>query len=133
MGAGRPGPPARPGGGGGPRPGAVGAWRGGPAGGPLLTGGGCRRGSFGRGDGGASDILELWKNTKIVKWQNLELHFVFWRKKIARNFFSLLIKKQPFIIFFPKKQRIYDYLYEFASEAPHIVIFENFVKTMTSC
>ena len=81
MGAGRPGPPARPGGGGGPRPGAVGAWRGGPAGGPRLTGGGCRRGSFGRGDGGASDILELWKNTKIVKGQNLELYFVFWRKK----------------------------------------------------
>ena len=85
MGAGRPGPPARPGGGGGPRPGAVGAWRGGPAGGPLLTGGGCRRGSFGRGDGGASDILELSKNIKIVKWQNLELHFVFWRKKSPQN------------------------------------------------
>jgi hypothetical protein len=32
-----------------------------------------------------------------------------------------------------KKQRIYDYFYEFASEALHIVIFEIFVKTMTSC
>jgi hypothetical protein len=32
----------------------------------------------------------------------------------------------------PKKQRIYDYFYEFAS-ALHIVIFENFVKSMTSC
>ena len=47
--------------------------------------------------------------------------------------FSLLIKKQPFIIFLPKKQRIYDYFYEFASEALHIVIFENFIKSMTSC
>jgi hypothetical protein len=46
--------------------------------------------------------------------------------------FSLLIKKQPFI-FFPKKQRIYDYFSEFASEALHIVIFENLVKSMTSC
>ena len=43
--------------------------------------------------------------------------------------FSLLIKKQPFIIFLPKKQRIYDYFYEFASEALHIVIFENFLKS----
>ena len=33
----------------------------------------------------------------------------------------------------PKKQRIYDYFSEFASEALHIVIFENFVKSMTSC
>ena len=33
----------------------------------------------------------------------------------------------------PKKQRIYDYFYEFASEALHIVIFENFVKSMMSC
>ena len=33
----------------------------------------------------------------------------------------------------PKKQRIYNYFYEFASEALHIVIFENFVKSMTSC
>ena len=32
----------------------------------------------------------------------------------------------------PKKQRL-DYFYEFASEALHIVIFENFVKSMTSC
>ena len=39
--------------------------------------------------------------------------------------FSLLIKKQPFIIVLPKKQRIYDYFYEFASEALHIAIFEN--------
>ena len=37
---------------------------------------------------------------------------------------------QPFIIFLPKKQRIYDYFYEFASEALHIVIFEN-VKSIT--
>jgi hypothetical protein len=28
---------------------------------------------------------------------------------------------------------IYDYFYEFASEALHIVIFENFIKSMTSC
>ena len=28
---------------------------------------------------------------------------------------------------------IYDYFYEFGSEALHIVIFENFVKSMTSC
>ena len=40
---------------------------------------------------------------------------------------------QPFINFLPKKQRIYDYFYEFASEALHIVIFENFVKSTTSC
>ena len=33
----------------------------------------------------------------------------------------------------PKRQRIYDYFYEVASEALHIVIFENFVKSMTSC
>ena len=36
------------------------------------------------------------------------------------------------MIFLPKKQRIYDYFFEFASEALHIVIFENFVKSMTS-
>ena len=48
-------------------------------------------------------------------------------------FFSLLIKKQPFIIFLPKKQRIYDYFYELDSEALHIIIFENFIKSMTSC
>ena len=47
--------------------------------------------------------------------------------------FSLLIKKQPFMIFLPKKQRIYDYFSEFASEALHIVIFENLIKSMTSC
>ena len=41
-----------------------------------------------------------------------------------------MIKKQPFVIFLHKKQRIYDYIYEFASEALHIVIFENFVKSM---
>ena len=46
--------------------------------------------------------------------------------------FSLLIIKQPFMIFLPKKQRIYDYVYEFASEALHIFIFENFVKSMTT-
>ena len=33
----------------------------------------------------------------------------------------------------PKKQRIYDYFSEIASEALHIVIFENFVKSMTFC
>ena len=33
----------------------------------------------------------------------------------------------------PKKQRIYNYFYKFASEALHIVIFENFIKSMTSC
>ena len=47
--------------------------------------------------------------------------------------FSLLIKKQPFIILLPKKQRIYDYFSEFASEVLHIVMFEIFVKSMTSC
>ena len=36
------------------------------------------------------------------------------------------------MIFLPKKQNIYDYFSEFASEALHIVIFENFVKSMTS-
>ena len=45
-------------------------------------------------------------------------------------FFSLLIKKQPFIIFLPKKPRIYSYFSEFASEALHIVVFENFVKSL---
>ena len=40
---------------------------------------------------------------------------------------------QPFIIFFPKKQRIYDYFYEFASETLHIVIFESFIQSKTSC
>ena len=43
------------------------------------------------------------------------------------------MKKQPFIIFLFKKQRIYHCFYEFASEALHIVIFEKFVKSMTSC
>ena len=47
--------------------------------------------------------------------------------------FSLSIKKQSFMIFLPKKQRIYDYFSEFTSEALHIVIFEIFVKSMTSC
>ena len=42
-------------------------------------------------------------------------------------------KKQTFVMFLPIKQRIYDYFYEFASEALHIVIFENCVKSMTSC
>ena len=37
------------------------------------------------------------------------------------------------MIFWPKKQRIYNYFFEFASEALHIIIFENFVKSMTSC
>ena len=36
-------------------------------------------------------------------------------------------------MFLPKKQRICNYFYEFASEALHIVIFENFIKSMTSC
>ena len=43
---------------------------------------------------------------------------------------SLMIKKQPFIIFLPKKPRIYSYFSEFASEALHIVVFENFVKSL---
>ena len=47
--------------------------------------------------------------------------------------FSLFIKRQPFIILWPKKQRIYDCCYEFASEVLHIVIFENFIKFMASC
>ena len=37
------------------------------------------------------------------------------------------------MIFLLKKQRIYDYFSEFASEALHIVIPEIFVKSMTSC
>ena len=41
-----------------------------------------------------------------------------------------MIKKQHFIFFLSKKQRIYDYFYEFASEALHIIIFENFVKSI---
>ena len=47
--------------------------------------------------------------------------------------FSLLIKKQPLIIFLPKKQKIYDYFSKFANEALHIVIFENFIKSTSSC
>ena len=42
-------------------------------------------------------------------------------------------KKAALYKFFDKIERIYDYFYEFASEALHIVIFENFVKSMTSC
>jgi hypothetical protein len=42
--------------------------------------------------------------------------------------FSLQIKKAALY-----NLRIYDYFSEFASEALHIVIFENFVKSMTSC
>ena len=37
------------------------------------------------------------------------------------------------MIFLLKKQRIYDYFSEFASEALHIVIFEIFVQSMMSC
>ena len=37
------------------------------------------------------------------------------------------------IALLPKKQWIYDYFYEFASEALHIFNFENFLKSMTSC
>ena len=37
------------------------------------------------------------------------------------------------MIFLPKKQRIYDYFYQFASEALHIFNFENFLKSMMSC
>jgi hypothetical protein len=37
------------------------------------------------------------------------------------------------MIFLTKKQRIYDYFSEFASEALHIVIFEIFIKSMSSC
>ena len=37
------------------------------------------------------------------------------------------------MICLPEKQRIYDYFYDFASEVLHIVIFENFVKSMMSC
>ena len=49
--------------------------------------------------------------------------------KILYNYwisFSLLMKKQPFIISLVQKSKDYDYFYEFASEALHIVIFENF-------
>ena len=42
------------------------------------------------------------------------------------------MKKQPFMNVLPKKQTIYDCFSEFTSKALHIVIFENFVKTMTS-
>ena len=37
------------------------------------------------------------------------------------------------LYFLPIKQRIYDYFSEFASEALHIIIFENVVKSMMSC
>jgi hypothetical protein len=43
------------------------------------------------------------------------------------------MKKQPFMNVLPKKQTIYDCFSEFTSKALHIVIFENFVKSMTSC
>ena len=46
---------------------------------------------------------------------------------------TLLIKKAALYNFLPKKQRIYDCFYEFASEALHIDIFENFVESMTPC
>merc|ERR1711997_569714 len=69
-------------------------------------------------------IFRNWYHQKMIFFQ------ILFDYQIS---FSLLIKKQPFIIFLPKKQRIYDYFYEFASEALHIVIFENFVKSITSC
>ena len=45
---------------------------------------------------------------------------------------SWQIKKQPLIIFLPKKQWIYDYFYEFASVALHIFNFENLLKSCLS-
>ena len=42
-------------------------------------------------------------------------------------------KKTVLYNFFAQKTKDLDYFYEFASEALHIVIFENFVKSMTSC
>ena len=47
--------------------------------------------------------------------------------------FKFLTKKLPFIIFLFKRWWVYDYFYELASKALHFVIFENFVKSMTSC
>merc|ERR1711997_78477 len=69
-------------------------------------------------------IFRNWYHQKMIFFQ------ILFDYQIS---FSLLIKKQPFIIFLPKKQRIYDYFYEFASEALNIVIFENFIKSMTPC
>merc|ERR1711997_200508 len=69
-------------------------------------------------------IFRNWYHQKMIFFQ------ILFEYQIS---FSLLIKKQPFTIFLPKKQRIYDYFYEFASEALHIVIFENFIKSMTPC
>jgi hypothetical protein len=74
--------------------------------------------------GHIGSIFRNWYHQKMMFFQILFDYQIF---------FSLLIKKQPFINFLPKKQRIYDYFSEFASEALHIVIFENFVKSMTSC
>ena len=68
-------------------------------------------------------IFRNWYHQKMMFFQ------IIW----LLNFLSSLIKKQPFIIFLLIKQRIYDYFSEFASEAPHIVFFENFVKSMTTC
>jgi hypothetical protein len=44
----------------------------------------------------------------------------------------LLADKKAALYNFAQKQRIYNYFYEFASEALHVVIFENFLKSMTS-
>ena len=74
----------------------------------------------------------MHKNAYAHIWLHF-FHF-FW----FLSFFPLVppletVKKKELLIFFPKKQRIYDYFSEFASEALHIVIFENFVKSMMSC
>ena len=44
-----------------------------------------------------------------------------------------MAKSGPFLGIGIIKIGIYDYFNEFASEALHIVNFENFVKLMTSC
>ena len=76
---------------------------------------------------GGSLAINFSKNLvcKVRNWYHQKMMFfqIIW----LLNFLSSLIKKQPFIIFLLIKQRIYDYFSEFASEALHIVIFENFV------
>jgi hypothetical protein len=72
-------------------------------------------------------IRSIFRNWYHQKKMFFQILFDYWIS------FSLLIKKHTFINFLPKKQRSYDYFSEFASEALHIVIFENFVKSMTSC
>jgi hypothetical protein len=77
----------------------------------------------------------LW--TEAISGPFLEIGIT---KKLCFSKFYLTIKfplayfkKAALYNFFAQKQRIYDYFSEFASEALHIAIFENFVKSTTSC